>query len=176
MIIIFGSASNVSEKLSWHENLSIFISNSLKKNIPVLAICFGHQLMAEVFGAKVNINPNKEKLSGLRSISFNKHNKLKIAGNLNFLFEHTYQVSSLTHELEIWASSEVCEAEVVTHKTLPFIGIQAHPEASNQFIVDNNLKMITPREIELAKNDSFIFMQKVFRYFRISERDQLLHQ
>ena len=64
--IIFGSASSVNDRLEWQIKLAQFIKTKLEKGIPVMGICFGHQLMADFFGGRVdycdpNKNPRDEK-------------------------------------------------------------------------------------------------------------------
>lgn len=60
-MIILGSASNVTEPLPWHQELGDFAVDLLKKNVPVLGICFGHQLMCHMFGCKVDYHTKEKK-------------------------------------------------------------------------------------------------------------------
>ncbi len=56
-VIISGSHANVTEKLPWMERILHWFNSAAKRNVPMLGICFGHQLLARAFGGKVGFNP-----------------------------------------------------------------------------------------------------------------------
>lgn len=51
--VISGSKHSVYEDLPWIHASKTFLNELKSKNIPIFGICFGHQLMAEAFGGKV---------------------------------------------------------------------------------------------------------------------------
>lgn len=57
-VIITGSASSVSEALPWKEAVSARLRELVRAEVPVLGICFGHQLLAHALGGRVSTNPN----------------------------------------------------------------------------------------------------------------------
>lgn len=57
-IIITGSHSMVSEREHWSELLASWLKESLQSSIPVLGICYGHQLLADAFGGTAGYHPN----------------------------------------------------------------------------------------------------------------------
>jgi len=57
-VVIMGSLSMVTEKADWMLRLSQNIIELTEKNIPLLGICFGHQLIAQALGGTVAYNPN----------------------------------------------------------------------------------------------------------------------
>lgn len=132
--IIFGSASNVEDRLDWHKELADFCRECLEKNIPVLGLCFGHQLMADSFGMDVTKNPNNESYYGSRKVTFQAPYGSVLKGEQARVFKaHSYQVSGPLKELEVLASSEECPYDGLFHPTLPYWGFQGHPEASQDF-------------------------------------------
>ncbi|WP_434799040.1 glutamine amidotransferase [Terrisporobacter vanillatitrophus] len=56
-IIITGSHSMVSDYEPWSVKISQWLKLVIKTNIPVLGICYGHQILADVLGGKVGYNP-----------------------------------------------------------------------------------------------------------------------
>ncbi|EPJ54079.1 MAG: hypothetical protein OFPI_07730 [Osedax symbiont Rs2] len=56
-VLITGSHSMVSNREDWSEKAAIWIKDAVAQNIPVLGVCFGHQLLAHALGGKVGPNP-----------------------------------------------------------------------------------------------------------------------
>lgn len=57
-IITTGSASMLDENLGWMQKSLDYTNRCLDKRIPLLAVCFGHQLLGAACGAQVGPNPN----------------------------------------------------------------------------------------------------------------------
>jgi len=56
-VIITGSPAMVTDKAAWMQRLVIWIPQVLERNIPLLGICFGHQLLAEAMGGHADYHP-----------------------------------------------------------------------------------------------------------------------
>lgn len=57
-VVITGSHAMVTEHHEWSEQSAKWIRQVVERSIPVLGICYGHQLLAYAFGGKVGNNQN----------------------------------------------------------------------------------------------------------------------
>src|SRR4051812_8272904 len=62
-ILVTGSPLSVTEKAPWMLELG---RELLKAGVPVLGVCFGHQLLAQVAGGEVIVNPRGREIGTVR--------------------------------------------------------------------------------------------------------------
>ena len=55
--IITGSPANVTDRDAWSLETAEWLRRAVAADLPVLGICYGHQLMAEALGGQVDFNP-----------------------------------------------------------------------------------------------------------------------
>lgn len=161
--IVLGSASNVTEKEIWHKDLSDYLLNELQKKKAVLGICFGHQLMAQAFEAEVNfIKEDQEKLKGSRFVTFlEDFGSIKKGDTLRFALTHQQMVTSLpSHLIEI---AHGLSHDIIRHYSLPFTGIQAHPESSEYFC-RHNASLTHEEEIKDVQAKGIFFIKQWLKY------------
>ena len=107
------------------------IVKSLYKNIPILGVCLGHQIIGQVFGSK--IIQAKRLMHGKTSKIMSK--KKGILKNLPKIFEATRYHSliidkkSLSKDLEITAETKDGLIMGVQHKKYKVHGVQFHSES-----------------------------------------------
>jgi len=56
--IVTGSAAMVTERLDWSERCADWLRAAAQAGLPLLGICYGHQLLAHALGGEVGYNPN----------------------------------------------------------------------------------------------------------------------
>lgn len=57
-VIVTGSAASVTEQLPWMQRAAAYLRELVSGDVPLLGICFGHQLLGEALGGRVARNPN----------------------------------------------------------------------------------------------------------------------
>lgn len=99
--------------------------------IPILGICYGMQLMTEVFGGKVQKAQKRE--YGVMDVKINPTTKLfDTFGQTNrFLMTHTDFVAELPEGFENIGSTETCPNAAMQNVEKNFYGIQFHPEVNH---------------------------------------------
>lgn len=56
-IVITGSSAFVTDRLEWSERAARWLPLVVAREVPVLGICYGHQLLAHALGGEVGDNP-----------------------------------------------------------------------------------------------------------------------
>jgi GMP synthase (glutamine-hydrolysing) len=137
-IILSGGPLNV-----YQINKYSFNKKILDLNLPILGICFGHQILSKLNGGKVKQSKHRE--FGLANI-YKKHESLLTK---NFFgvkkikkvwMSHADQVSKLPLNFKVVASSTNSKFAIVENKTKNFFGIQFHPEVTH---TENGKKLIS---------------------------------
>ncbi|MGC8998275.1 MAG: glutamine-hydrolyzing GMP synthase [Candidatus Bathyarchaeia archaeon] len=114
---------------------SVFDENAPKPDerifdlgLPVLGLCYGHQLIAQIFGGKVG--PAKRKEFGSAYVIIGKPvGVLKdLSRKERVWMSHSDAVFSAPPEFDVLAYTQNCPVAAFKHKTKPIYGLQWHPE------------------------------------------------
>jgi len=96
--------------------------------LPVLGICFGHQVIGMLYGAEVSIGKEDR---DLRRVEILQSEPLfaGLSGEDEFQEDHTEEIT-LPRGFSHLATSSHCFNEAMVHPELPVYGVQFHPESS----------------------------------------------
>ncbi len=113
------------------ENLASLIctkTRDAKLKIPLLGICYGHQMIAHIWGATVAKGASAE--YGIGEVMIDDEDLIfkGIPKKLKVWASHYDEVKELPKEFVKLAHSNVCEIEAMRHKTRPIFSVQFHPE------------------------------------------------
>jgi len=56
-IVITGSSAMVSDREPWSERAAAWLPSAVSADVPILGVCYGHQLLAHALGGEVGANP-----------------------------------------------------------------------------------------------------------------------
>jgi GMP synthase (glutamine-hydrolysing) len=137
-IILSGGPLNV-----YQINKYSFDKKIISLDIPILGICFGHQILSKINGGRVKQSKHRE--FGLANI-YKKNESLLIKNFFNkqkskkVWMSHADQVSKLPKNFKVIASSTNSKFAIVENKLKKFYGIQFHPEVTH---TQNGKKLIS---------------------------------
>jgi len=126
--LVTGSKHGVYDDLPWIEPLKTFLRQAYAAHVPVVGICFGHQILAEALGGKAE---KSEKGWGLGVHRYRVERKPQwmtgIGGELRLLALHQDQVTRPPADAEVLAGSEFCPYGILAYPGNA-MSIQLHPE------------------------------------------------
>jgi GMP synthase (glutamine-hydrolysing) len=128
-IILSGGPLNVYQKDKFN-----FDKKILKLGVPVLGICFGHQILSKELGGKVKKSNHREfglaKLDKVSNSILTKNFFIKNGKN-DVWMSHADQVSKMPKGFKIVASTKNSKLTIIEDIKNKFYGIQFHPEVTH---------------------------------------------
>lgn len=64
-VIVSGSSSSVTERAPWMLRLEGWLRGAVDAELPLLGVCFGHQILAQALGGEVRRNPRGRRLGSI---------------------------------------------------------------------------------------------------------------
>jgi GMP synthase (glutamine-hydrolysing) len=128
-IILSGGPLNVYENNKFN-----FDKKILKLNIPILGICFGHQVLSKELGGKVKKFDNREfGLTEIKKVNNSLLTKNFFSrNNKNYVWmSHADQVSKMPKNFKVIASSKKSKLTIIEDYENKFFGVQFHPEVTH---------------------------------------------
>ena len=166
-IIISGSEKGVYDDTPWMQPLRENLQLMRSAGVPMFGICFGHQIMADVFGGKA-AKADKGFITGTRQ--FNDRGV-----NVNAYLAHQDQVIDVPPNAEVIASAAHCPVAALSYD-FPALSVQFHPEYSLEFARDLinmfGAELMTPEQIQAAldslsaETEDALWCTEVAEFFR----------
>ncbi len=131
--LITGSRHGAYEKLDWMLVLEDFIRDLYRQSLPLVGICFGHQIIAQALGGEV-IKSDKGWGIGLHSyeISNPQDWMVETPQQVRIYAFHQDQVCVLPAMASVFSSSEFCPYAGLSYAD-SIISVQAHPEFEEDY-------------------------------------------
>jgi GMP synthase-like glutamine amidotransferase len=142
-VIVMGSAASANDRLPWQDRLEGWLREAWSARVPTLGICYGHQMIARMFGASVGYAfPGRAKARGFRRVRL--IDPPAWAGPpraVELCVSHREAVLECPSELRVIAASDEVAVDGFAHRELPIFGLQPHPEATPVFLQQHDIAM-----------------------------------
>jgi len=133
--IITGSKFGVYDPLPWIEPLKTFLRATYAARVPMVGVCFGHQILAEAMGGRV-VKSDRGWGAGVHE--YRLEGEQPWAGgrtSLNAHAMHQDQVVEKPRDARVVASSEFCDYAGLAYGDRA-LSIQPHPEFDTAYEAD----------------------------------------
>lgn len=138
-IVITGSPAMVSARQDWSEQTAQWLQQAVKTGIPVLGVCYGHQLLAHALGGVAGPNPAGRQIGTVETQLIDNISDDPLLGHLPKTFSAQTSHSEVVLKLPPGARS-LATSPLDNHFAIRFAentwGVQFHPEFSGTVAAD----------------------------------------
>jgi GMP synthase (glutamine-hydrolysing) len=131
-VVVSGSAAMVTERAAWSVATAAWLLEALARDLPVLGVCYGHQLLADALGAHVDWNPRGRQIgSVVATLTENGRTDPLFSGlpaELLVQTSHSQSVLSLPESLALLAATPRDPQHAFRVRGARAWGVQFHPE------------------------------------------------
>lgn len=135
--LLSGSVNSANDPDEWIERLVKFIQTSYEAEVPIVGVCFGHQLIAKSLGGRVETYKGGY-TAGVRDYLFDGAITPLVAS-------HGDQVMRLPPGAKVVGSAPYCPFAALRYGNKVF-SVQPHPEFTPDFMDDLLIKLNVPSE------------------------------
>jgi GMP synthase-like glutamine amidotransferase len=163
-LVLSGSDRSVREALPWMLEEEELLREAVGARVPVLAICFGHQLVGEAFGAGIE---TREKRIGLFEVAVVGRDPAfdGLGDSATVPEQHADQLSRVPDGFELIATSDYCPVQAVRHASAPAYGMQFHPCYEESVFEADEAWEALPQLRESFRHDGPRILANVARIF-----------
>jgi GMP synthase (glutamine-hydrolysing) len=136
-VVVTGSHDMVTDRLAWSESTAQWLAGAVAAGVPILAVCYGHQLLAHALGGAVAYNPRGREM-GTVDVFLNEEAKgdLLLTGfksPLRVQVSHAQSVARLPEKAVLLGRSadDPHQAFRIGQNVW---GLQFHPEFDKQIV------------------------------------------
>jgi len=124
-LIFLGSEHSVLDDLDWVTALKYWIRQAATSSVPMVGICFGHQLMAQALGGEVQ---RRDWVVGAK-----EYTAADLTGSVCSVAYHQDQVCEPAPDTEVWLTHPECQYAGFIYRSIPACSVQSHPEFCAEF-------------------------------------------
>ena len=136
--ILSGSWAMVTDRADWSERTAAWIRYAVAQQLPLLGVCYGHQLMAYALGGKVGDNPNgwERGLQQLVSSPARQQDALlaSLPPHFTAWLSHRQSVLTPPASAQILAGSPQDPCQILRYSPQA-LSVQFHPEFTGEIML-----------------------------------------
>lgn len=136
-IVVTGSSALVTEREDWSERSAGWLAGAVERAIPILGICYGHQLLAHALGGRVERNPLGREIGTVEvrlRPGFEQDALLGgLPGQISVQVSHLESVVVLPEGARHWGASSKDLNQVFAYGPCAW-GVQFHPEFDAEIV------------------------------------------
>ena len=125
------------------KNFKVSQKYFVKKKIPILGICYGLQLIAKLFGGKLNLQKKRREFG--RALIFKKKlftfNKNFFKKDKSVWMSHEDAVVKLPKNFKVIAYTKNSKLTIIENTKKKIYGVQFHPEVTHTIMENKYLKI-----------------------------------
>ena len=134
-VLVTGSGTMVTERHDWSERSAEWLNDAAHKGQHIFGICYGHHLLAQTLGGKVDFNPKGREM-GTIEVSLHEHAKTDaLFADIPAAFDahstHVQSVLTAPGDAVVLAYSDKDDCQAFRWKDNVW-GVQFHPEFSTE--------------------------------------------
>lgn len=134
-VLLPGAVAGVYDALDWMEPLREFIRRAYARNIPMVGVCFGHQIIADALGGDVR---KSEKGWGIGRHVYDVVKPLEFVDDIGpqiaIAASHQDQVITPPAEAEVFLSTDFTPNAGLIYENAVTMSVQPHPEFNRDYI------------------------------------------
>lgn len=143
-VVVLGSRASVLDGAPWLDGLVDWLAPIVAGEVGVacLGVCFGHQLMCSLGGARVeHARPGGAKVLGFERTRVVGSRLVRGTRSIAVIASHREIVAAAPPGFVVTGEREDSPVDIVEHVSRPLFGVQFHPEAREEFVMRAGLAL-----------------------------------
>ncbi|MBN1150367.1 gamma-glutamyl-gamma-aminobutyrate hydrolase family protein [candidate division WOR-3 bacterium] len=130
LIVFSGSQHSIENDFKWLDYAMEYYLKCFENSVPVLGICFGHQLISRAHAGKDAVGKVKVPEMGFVEISQSRDCKVfeGLENPFRAIGAHYDEVKTLPKGFRIIAENQNCHVQAMINESKCVLGLQFHPE------------------------------------------------